>query len=332
METRGSGITLGRVTAIVLNIALISLGIFVLFNQQWTVDEIGLVGYRPSAAVVSLAHNTTMTPLAERYFYVSHPTIDERSTFAKDCGNNDEKTIILGCYNGRNIYVFDVNDPRLPDVKEVTAAHEMLHAAYTRLSSSDKANVNRMVEAALKTIDDKHVKDLIDAYNRTEPGQLDNEMHSILGTEVGKLPPDLEAYYSRYFADRSKVVSYAQHYQAVFTDLQNQQESLLGDLNSLADKINSQTTKLNDQLSQFNSDVTAFNTKAESGGFATQDEFNTARAGLVARQQQLQTERDGIQSLIDEYDAKRQELQDLNFEASSLERSINSQLPAVPSV
>lgn len=332
MEQQKRITTGGRITAILLNIVLISLAVFVFLNQQWTLDELALAGYAPPAAVSGLASNTTMTPLAQRYFYASHPSIDERAAFQKDCSNKDEKTVVLGCYNGRTIYVFDVSDPRLPGVKEVTAAHEMLHAAYARLGTDERKQVDQMIETELKITNDQHIKDLIDAYNRAEPGQLDNEMHSILGTEVGHLSPDLENYYKRYFTDRSKIADYAAQYQSVFTNLQNQQQSLVASLNSLADKINSQTNTLNNQVEQFNSDVSSFNAKAESGGFASRTDFDTARADLVTRQTQLQTERSSIQSLIDDYNAKRQQLQDLNFEASSLERSIDSQLPAVPSL
>ena len=35
-------------------------------------------------------------------------------------------------------YIYNVNDERLNGLKEVTAAHEMLHAAYERLPESDK--------------------------------------------------------------------------------------------------------------------------------------------------------------------------------------------------
>lgn len=332
METQSQKRMGGRVFAISFNIALLVLAIFVFLNQQWILDQISLIGYTPPADVKALAVDTTMTPLAERYYYASHPTIDNRDVFKKDCGNNDEKTIILGCYTGRVIHIFDVNDPRLPGVEDVTAAHETLHAAYARLSDSERTHVNTMVEAQLKVETDQHIKDLIDAYNRTEPGQLDNEMHSILGTEVSNLSPELETYYKQYFTDRHKITNYAEKYQAVFTGLQTQQQVLVDQLNLLADSVDTRSSALSQAVAQLNSDVAVFNQKAQNSQFTSQTDFDSSRSALVARQNALQTERNDIQRLIDGYNAKHQELIDLNFEADSLNRSINSQLPAVPSV
>ena len=38
------------------------------------------------------------------------------------------KTAVLGCYANREISIFNVTDQRLDGIREVTAAHEMLHA------------------------------------------------------------------------------------------------------------------------------------------------------------------------------------------------------------
>ncbi len=50
-----------------------------------------------------------------------------------------KRNAILGCYNpsSRDIYIYNVTNSELDGVKEVTAAHEMLHAAWERLSESE---------------------------------------------------------------------------------------------------------------------------------------------------------------------------------------------------
>jgi hypothetical protein len=40
-----------------------------------------------------------------------------------------------------------------------------------------------------------------------ESPEMVNELHSILGTQVAGLPPDLESYYARYFTDRTVIVA-----------------------------------------------------------------------------------------------------------------------------
>jgi hypothetical protein len=319
----------GRIVALVLNLALITLAIWVYFNRLTILDEIELLNYHPTADIQALADKTTMTTLSKRYFYASRPTIDNRQTFNTNCHNTDEKTIILGCYSGGSIHVFDVTDSRLPVVREVTAAHEMLHAAYVRLSDQEKNRINNLIEQQLKSMGaDEHIQSLINSYNRTEPGELNNEMHSILGTEIRGLSPDLEQYYQRYFTNRTTVVAYAASYQTVFSNLQSQQKLLLDDLNSLADQINKRTVVLNEAVKQLNDDVAIFNTRA-SDGTKSLAQFNAERNTLISRLTDVQTERTMIGQLVATYNQKRDQLNSLNLQAQSLDGSINSSLDPV---
>ncbi len=327
---RGSG----RIIALIINLALIGVAAGAYFNREFILDSLALLNYTPPTEVTALAKDDTMTALAQRYLYASHPTVDDRTTFNTNCKNNDEQTIVLGCYSNRQLHIFDVSDQRLHGVKQVTLAHETLHAAYQRLSPSERARVNIMIERQVQITgpQNEHIQGLINVYNRTEPGELDNEMHSILGTEVRDLNPELEVYYKQYFDNRGQIAGYADQYQAIFTSLRTQQTGLVGDLNALAATVNSRSAALNAALSQLNDDVSAFNRRASSNQFASQAEFDAARAQLIVQQQQLSDERSAIQSLIAEYNDKRQQLQSLNLEAQSLNTSIDSLLAPVPTV
>jgi hypothetical protein len=329
-ETRGVGA--GRIIALVCNLALIVLAIYVFFNRQFIFDQITLFSYQPSQEIRVLASDTGMTPEAERYFFASRPTIDERTEFNASCKNGDEQTIVLGCYAARKIHVFNITDPRLKGIKEVTSAHEMLHAAYDRLSDADRNELHTLIDREMKGLNDERIKKLVDTYNRTEPGQLYNEMHSILATEVRSLQPQLEQYYRRYFADRSKIVAYSEGYESVFSKLRARQQELVTQVGTLAAEINQRTASLNAKVETLNTDVAAFNAKARSGGFKTQSEFDRERNALIARQATLQTEHVAVQALIDKYNNLKTELETTNLEAQSLNSSIDSSLSPVPSV
>lgn len=332
MKPKAKRSGLGRIVTLICNLALIALAVWIFFNRQYVFDQVMLIGYQPTSQVASLAKDTTMTSESIRDFYASRPTVDTRTNFNAHCKNTGEQTIVLGCYAQRQIHVYDVNDPRLPGVKEVTAAHEMLHAAYDRLSDNEKNKVKAMVDRQLKSLNDDHIRQLIDIYNKTEPGELYNEMHSILGTEVRHLNPELEDYYTRYFTDRTKVVSYSEGYESVFTNLKNNQTDLVNELDNLATSINEQTTQLNAKVEALNADVNSFNLRAQSGGFATQAQFDSARNALIARQSDLQTERQSIENQIATYNQKKDELEAINLEAQSLNNSINSSPASVPTV
>ena len=85
------------------------------------------------------------------------------------------------------------------------------------------------------------------SYEKLEPGQVANELHSILPTEYSKLPDKLEKYYRQYFKDRQKVVAAHAKFEKVFSD---QHDKLTGQLNQIHE-LKNQLTVLNDQLEAY---------------------------------------------------------------------------------
>ena len=135
---------------------------------------------------------------------------------------------MLGCYHSgqSGIFVLDVTDSRLDGVEQVTAAHEMLHAAYDRLSRSERSKVDAMLEDYYKNdLKDQRIVETINAYKKSEPKDVVNEMHSIFATEIASLPAPLEKYYQRYFTDRGQIVANAERYKSEFT---SRQEAIVG--------------------------------------------------------------------------------------------------------
>ena len=177
-------------------------------QRQAFFDEFRLHGYVASSDISQLATDTSMLPSMRRLFYIYHPELQEKVAFNSSCRDN-EQTIVLGCYvDTRGIYLLNVTDSRLTGVEQVTAAHETLHAAYARLSQNEQKKVDAMTMSYYATVTDQRLKDTIELYKKQDTRIVPNELHSILGTEVRTLPGDLEQYYKRYFADRSKVVSF----------------------------------------------------------------------------------------------------------------------------
>lgn len=200
-------------------IAVLALAGVVVWQRQAVSDWVHLYGYQPPARVSSLASQTTMTSDAKHLFYLNKPLIATKTDFSNHC-KNLEKTIVLGCYHGgqAGIFILEIADnSELHGVMQVTAAHEMLHAAYDRLSASDKVRVDKLLQQYYDHgLHDQAIKDEVDAYRSNEPGELLNEMHSIFGTEVKTLPAELEQYYGRYFSNRQAVVAQAERYQEAF--------------------------------------------------------------------------------------------------------------------
>ncbi len=192
----------------------------VIWNLQSIIDWWRLRNYTPAASISALANQTTMSDEARKLFYINHPQLLTGKAFSSYCKLGAEKTVVLGCYlsGDRGIYLYQVTEERLGGVVETTAAHEMLHVAYDRLSDTERQRIDGLLTNFYTNgLHDERVKQTVEAYKQSEPNELANEMHSIFATEVATLPPELETYYKTYFADRGAVVAMAGRYQAEFT-------------------------------------------------------------------------------------------------------------------
>jgi hypothetical protein len=284
-------------------------------------DWLTLRNYQPPERIVAIADSTTMTESARKLFYVHTPSIEDSATFNQHC-TIKEASIVLGCYDGRDIYVFDVTDERLKGVHEVTAAHEMLHVAYDRLSDSERKEVDVLTTKQFRSITDTRIRATVEAYRSRDPSVVVNELHSILATEVRTLEPDLENYYKRYFNDRLKVVAFSEGYEQIFTDIKTKVErydseltllkaqidSLEQDLESRANIITSERDRLNTLLAQ--NDISSYNQLVPDYNFSVQ---------------QYNVDLDRYKILITEYNQKVAERNASTVEQNNLIDSLSSQ-------
>lgn len=322
----------GLLTRLLVSLALLGLALAIFLNRQALVDNFLVWQYKPSSSIAAIVERTELTEKGKFYFYASHPELANRETFNNTCTARDsEQSVVLGCYTGMKIYVFDIDNPKLDGIKEVTAAHEMLHAAYDRLSADERKRVDQLVETQLGQITEERILSLVKEYDKTEPGERLNELHSILGTEVAELSPELETYYQQYFKNRGVVVALAHSYGSVFDELKSRASALLAELTALADRIDRRNAEYTAAAQQLNNDIEAFNARARSGRM-TRAEFESERAALEAQQDNLQAFYDSIKADIALYDMKRNELEAINTESEVLNRSIDSKLSPVPSI
>jgi hypothetical protein len=192
-------------------------------------ETIQLSKYKPPTEVAKLAVDTKMSETGRKIFYLNTPVIEEKKSGLNLCKKDGakEKTIILGCYvSNRGIFIQKVTDRRLNGIMQVTAAHEMLHSAYHRLSKEERQQVDTELNRVFAQSKSDRLKKLIGIYRKQDPDVVPNELHSILGTEVADLGSFLENYYRRYFSDRSVVVAYAQKYESTFNNLLRQAEEI----------------------------------------------------------------------------------------------------------
>jgi hypothetical protein len=310
--------------------------IFILVYRQRIIDQVTVWGYSASSETTDLVKRAGMNDNGIFYYYASQPTLYSPSTatsFNKICNNNETSTAILGCYSGSRIYIYLVTDPQLDGISEVTAAHETLHAIYSRLSESEKTRVDKMLEDEYKVLSkDSYYSDLLSFYSTYEPGQRDNELHSIIGTEVANLSPELEAYYDQYFTNRQDVVNLDIKYSSVFKTLKAEADALSGKIDSLLSTITSLSNQYNSDAQQLQTDINSFNTRAQSGGFSSQAEFNSERAVLTGRASALDATRATIQSDYATYQSMVTQYNSYATQSKKLYDTITSTLVSSPSL
>ncbi|MET0980276.1 MAG: hypothetical protein ABWX90_03410, partial [Candidatus Saccharimonadales bacterium] len=316
-------------------VMLVSVAItgLLLVNRQYILDSISVWQYSPTPEITAFVERTSMSDTGEFLFYASQPSLEGSQAFNDKCSRVEKSTAILGCYNGRSIFVYDVPNPKLDGIREVTSAHEMLHAAYDRLNDAQQAAVDKLVEDEYaKLSGDAEFAERMAFYARTEPGERDNELHSIIGTEVASVSPELEAHYKKYFDDRSKVVALHAKYASVFASLQARGGELSAQLTAIATSIDQRTGVYNSSVEALNADIAAFNKRAASGGFSTQAQFNAERSGLIAKVSSLEDLRASIDRDRKQYEALREELTSIASESETLNKSIDSNLAPAPSI
>jgi len=258
---------------LVVAVWLVIVGVLVV-NGQSIVDWWRLRGYVPPAAVVTLANDDTMTSYTRHLFYLNRPQLTPSvNGFRAYCPEN-LGSIVLGCYHPDQdgIFIYNVSDPTLAGVQQVTAAHEVLHAVYARLSGSERANLNSELQSYYEHgLTSTQVKAEVKLYQQTEPGSVMDEMSCTFGTEIANLPASLNAYYSKYFTNRSAIVGYEQKYQAAFSSRQAVVAQDDSQLASLKSQLNSTEAQLGSSLNALNSQQSNLTNLRNSGNISAYD-------------------------------------------------------------
>lgn len=311
---------------------LVSAG-FIYLNRQLIIDQVTVWSYEPSAQLANISKQSGLTSKGEFLLYATRPSIEQAEGFNSKCPRQEQGSPILGCYTPDDrVYIFDVANEQLAGMQEVTAVHEMLHAAWVRLDNSEREKLTVELESAYKNSNNDELKKRMEYYERSEPGEIVNELHSILGTEVRSLGEPLESYYAKLF-DRALVLKMHESYSGVYKELYAKADSIYSQMNELASSIEKRSAQYDAALSSYTRDVNSFNSRARGQGFTTQSQFNAERAQLLSRSSALESTRVSINSDIVTYNKLNEEYSSVTAQIDGLNKSLDSmkQLEQVPS-
>jgi DNA repair exonuclease SbcCD ATPase subunit len=326
---------LGSITALVILVICAVVAGWVFINRQFVIDQLTVWQYTPSTSVASIADRADLSDEGRFYFYASRPEVESTQKFNTECQRKEEHSAILGCYVGTRIFIYDVKNTQLDGIEEVTAAHEMLHAAWDRLSDTERAKLTPLLEAAYQRVADDELRERMDYYARAQPGERVNELHSIIGTEFANLGSELENHYKQYFSDRSKIVSFHNNYKAVFNTLEAQSTALLNEIKALEQTINTKVqayTANKQAVEQENQDLQSAYSQLNRSSPSAVNAYNARVSAFNARVNELRAEYNTITSLTAQYNAKVVEYNQVVTSQQNLQKSLDSNLAPAPSV
>lgn len=288
-------------------------------NSQEIIDWWKLRDYEPSSTVEDLATNAGFNEEGRRLFYVHDPVLLDKSTFGDKCVVGEE-TIVLGCYiSGQKIFLFDVEDDRLEGVEEVTAAHEMLHAAFDRLSPSEQDELGELLITTFNQLDDPRIEETVRTYEQRDNDVVINELHSILGTEIRDLPGPLEAHYAQYFSNRLKVVDLAELYADEFERREGEIEAY----DSQLEGIQSEIARIEADIS-LQAEALARERKLLEGLNGNPDAYNSAVDAYNKKVNAYNSDIAGLKSLVETYNTIVKERNEIALEERELVEAIDT--------
>ena len=306
------------------SLVVIAIAAVVALYGQRLADTVLARFFVPSQRIAAIDQRLALTDRGTDLLYASHTSVEDSSTFNASCQSTERTAAILGCYYRRQIFLYNVQNPELDGAIEVTAAHEMLHAAYDRLNFFERKHVDDLITAEYDTLKkDPVIAKEMEYYSKAEPGAEVNELHSIIGTTVASVSPELESYYTQYFTDRQKIVALNQKYNAVFSDITAQAEQLQKEIDQEEIALKGDLKQYEAERSQLETDIQTFNERASGQGFGSQSSFNAARSSLVTRVNEMNQRRDDINSRVANYNEKIAELAKLSVKVNEINKSLN---------
>jgi len=259
-------------------------------------DQIRGLSFEPTAEMIALKNDLNLTTRGNTIFSSTHPTIKDREEFNRVCASGNSEVSILGCYDGQNIFVYNIDNSELAGIKQSTLAHELLHAAWSRLSIADRARL----EPELEFIYEANFDNLQPRLELYPQHNFYEELHSIVGTEFADLSNYLETHYARYFNDQDTIVGFFNNYDTKFRELKIQAEALYEQININQEIIDAKVANYDDAFRELSAAIIDFNRRAESGYFTSVAAANAEREVLLARQNALEELYHEIVALVDD--------------------------------
>ncbi len=280
-------------------IAVLIVAVTVILNQQWINDYLRGFGYEPTGEIKRIMDSLDLTERGKFLFKASRPELSSQDEFNAICRTaTDEEMAVLGCYTNDNIYVYNIESAELDGIRELTTAHELLHAVWARMNTGERS----VLEGALSQALEKNRSVLGEELNVYNAAEKQEELFVRAGTEVANLPVELENVYGEVFSDQDKVVGFYNKYIGVFRAMEKEMDELMKQMEGIQAQIDSLSSDYERRVNALSGEIDVFNACAETVGcFGSEREFYNRRAVLVEEQGALEDIYNQINGLVNWY-------------------------------
>jgi hypothetical protein len=308
-----------------VTILIVGAATMLIWQRQLVADTVRSLTYQPTTAVEQLTTRLELTTIGKIYFYASTPVFDTTSAASEKCGTREESSAILGCYANGTIYVYDIDNSELKGVEEVTAAHELLHAAYARLSRREVVQLqNLMGNEVARLRSDSAFTERMKVYDELDKESYYSELYAVLGTEFTELSGELEGHFARYLRDRNMIVALHKGYEGVFKDLQAKADSLVAEYDTLMTTRNTLIETINSDYATLQQEIdTLPDTATQAQVDVVNQKINAYNAALVAAKEKIAAYDTKLQTL-------KEEIATLAVHQQELNKTIDSSLAPSP--
>lgn len=304
----------------------VALGVYAFVSGNFCQDLIRAWQYDESAEVHALREELDLTNDGTRIFLASLPALELASDFNEHCNSHRQDVSLLGCYTGGRMYIYDIKSEQLVDANKVTAAHELLHAVWARMSRREREEITKLLEE-VKSMQPDWAAEELSLYQESERTE---EFYTRVGTKLREISEALEAHYKKYFNNRLQIVEFYENYQAPFNKLKQENADLKAQLDALNLEIEAERKTYENQLKTLEDKIAKFNQCAETAGcFTSQSQFIAERNLLEQERQAVSAERDRLNEKIDYNNALVVKYQKNQLELGDLSNAMNSNVERI---
>ncbi|MBT1035654.1 hypothetical protein KJY78_04740 [Canibacter sp. lx-45] len=332
MSTKKSR-TISRAVTSVLLLCLLLGAFWAYSNRQHLSNFISAQTFNASGRIAEIAQTLEFTNTGKIVFYATHPAVHTGLEFKESCSHvtSQEATHVLGCYlpKSNRINLLSVADERLNGIMEVSAAHETLHSVWQQLPQEER---DTLAEKLQKLYDQMQTSSpdfvtRMSVYSDLPRHSFQNELHSIMGTELDNLPEWLENHYAKWFQNRHKIVKLHRGYDSVFKQLQEESDDITATLKSMHEEYSTRQAQLQQDIVSYNSDFKQFIQRNENYEFSDDEAlFYRTKAAYELRRSQIEQEIEELQKYAVEYENLRAELNEIHKTSAELSDLLDSNL------